>query len=84
MATSTSIISAPTVAPDTTPPQRRDEEWAGGHMPNPNGDEVDHLLEEMDLYTTKNDDEAHELNVAQEINNNERSRHFDIEEEDSI
>lgn len=79
MPSSSSIIQQKKEQPDATPPQREDESWAGGHMPGPlSDDSVDDLVEKMDLYQD-NEDGVEELDIAEQVNQAERSRHFDAE-----
>jgi len=79
MASSTSIIRKKPPVPDTSSPQRQDESWAGGHMPDGGADDsVDSLVKEMELYQDTEDGVA-ELDIAGQINQAERNRHFDAE-----
>ena len=80
MPTSTSIIFAQDPAEEVRPPQRLDEEGAGGHMPTPDGDDsVDMMMTTMDLDLAEDsEDEISEVSIADRVNEAERSRHFDI------
>lgn len=79
MPTSTSIIQQASDQQDPASPQRQDETDAMGHMPGPGADDsVDELVAEMQLYEG-DDDEAQEVNLAAQVNEAERSRHFDTD-----
>lgn len=79
MSSSTSIVTQRPSQEEAVSPQRHDEEWAGGQMPGADSDDsVDELVEEMDLYQ-KDEDGVEELDIAEEVNQAERNRHFDAE-----
>ena len=79
MSSSTSIIKQKLPQPDTISPEREDEAWAGGHMPDGGADDsVDELVAEMQLYQ-QDEDGVEELDIAGQVNQVERNRHFDAE-----
>lgn len=61
-------------------PERRDEVWAGGHMPESDADDsVDALVEEMQLYQ-EDEDGVEDLDIGKQVNQAEKNRHFDADD----